>query len=64
MDLLGLKESIDTLNNGTIPQVLSAAHRLVDRMEDLVDRFDGATLTASVILHFKPKPAPDRPPGG
>ena len=54
MDLSGVKGAVDKLNTETVPQVLTGANALVDRLEALLDRLDGAELTATVTLRLKP----------
>jgi hypothetical protein len=50
MDLTGIHEAVEDLTQQTIPEVLTGAHRLLDRLEALVDRFDGTTLTIQLNL--------------
>lgn len=46
-----MEAAAEELTQQTVPALLTGLHRALDRIEDLVDRFDGATLT--ITLHLK-----------
>lgn len=44
MDLIGVKDAVDKINNQTIPQTLGALHSMLDRLEAMLDRLDKLTI--------------------
>jgi hypothetical protein len=53
MDPLGIDKAVGELNSSTLPQLVAEGNTLVSRLEALVDRLDGATITITIKLGAK-----------
>ena len=48
IDLIDLKKSVDELTTKALPEAVQAMNQLVDRLERLFERLDGASLTLTL----------------
>jgi hypothetical protein len=50
MDPLGIDKAIDEGTKVAIPEIIAAANAVMDRVEKMVGRLDGATITLTIHL--------------
>jgi len=53
MDLTGVKGAADEITTETVPKLIAALDALMDRIEKLAERLDGAKLVTTVTLGSK-----------
>ncbi len=50
MDPLGIGKAADELTGKTLPEMVVAGNAFLDRLEKLLERLNGATITATITL--------------